>query len=180
MAKDFDTSSDMIPEVGSEVSKDAGADYGGDIAGDDGVDLNAETQSLSKCGKRGLAAGMAGLGVATAPFAPLHGQSMDMNNPESILGPRTEIHAPAPERPPSPLDEVAGIGATIEQGEPAPDNRDMQPFGGRYGTSEEIEERSRGIEDRTEPEVEEPVAEQHPPDPPEGSESDENDTDKNT
>jgi hypothetical protein len=40
MAKDFDTSGDIVPDTGDNVSSDAGSDCGGDLAHDTGVDLN--------------------------------------------------------------------------------------------------------------------------------------------
>ena len=139
MAKDFATGGDVSSDVGSNTDSVARSDFGGDLANDNGVDLNANDVAKADGGRRGLAAGLAGVGVVTSPFAPLADQPIDTNNPDSILGPRTEIHAPAPERPqqtfeqqypgwaisdgtieesplPTPLEEAAEIGATIEQG----------------------------------------------------------------
>jgi len=161
MAKDFDTSSDMIPEVGSEVSRDTGADYGGDIASDDGVDLNAGDATKADGG-----------------FAKATMMSYDASLPEDYTAdgtrpPDSAIYTEAPARP-SLEDQYPGWnitdGTSEASGQRTPQDvaEDLNALGEYAGPAEESHPDSLIVE--------EPVAEQHPPDPPEGSESSENDT----
>ena len=56
MARDFNTSSDISPDTGNEVSSvDAGSDFGDDLGGDEGVDLNMpESQEAADMDKTGF------------------------------------------------------------------------------------------------------------------------------
>ena len=147
MAKDFDTSGDMIPEVGSEVSRDTGADCGGDIASDEGVDLNASDTSKAEVG-----------------FAKATMMSADAALPEDYTAathvrPQDYAEVTYIDQPiKTPEDWAAEYGGTIEQ---------------PHDVRDTMIEQGRGPAPETPPDsliVEEPVAEQHPPDPPEGSE----------
>ena len=114
MAKDFDTSSDMIPEVGNEVSRDAGADCGGDIAGDDGVDLNADSAS----GADSVAAKATMMSYdATLPE--------DYTADAGVRPPDSAIYTEAPA--PVPI-EQPGWTYTMGDGDPAPDNRGIENY----------------------------------------------------
>ena len=114
MAKDFATGDDVNSDVGSDTGSVERSDFGGDLAGDNGIDLNADAQSLSKGGKRGLAAGLAGLGVVTGPFAPLHDQPTGHNPPLSDV---PAIIQPIDRPIKTPEEVAAEMGATIEQGD---------------------------------------------------------------
>ena len=156
MAKDFDTGGDMPPDAGSVVSNDTGANSGGDIASDGGVDLN--TGDAAK---------------ADGGFAKATLMSYDATLPEDYAGdagarpPDSAIYTEAPVRP-SFEDQYPGW--TISDGTTG---------GTEHPTSQEIAEDLNALGEYAGPAeeahpdsliVEEPVAEQHPPDPPEGSE----------
>ena len=125
----------MMPEVGSEVSKGTGADSGGDIAGDDGVDLNAGDGNLAKSSARDrlIAAGLLPVAATGAYEQPNEHVQGILNDP--VPGYHQTIELP-PHKTPQEI--AAEMGATIREGDPAPES-DVPP-------------------------VFEPVAEQPPPD----------------
>jgi len=109
MAKDFDSSGDMIPDTGCDVSKDTGVDNGGDLASDAGVDLNA--------------------GDAKGGFA----KAYDVPPPPPPISAEIQV-----------IDQDNGPFA----GQPI--GQDSEPFGGQYGTREELEERMQQMNESVE------------------------------
>ncbi|MCL2745197.1 MAG: hypothetical protein FWE67_15245 [Planctomycetaceae bacterium] len=111
MAKDIVVCSDAAADVGGNAG--GTSDFGGDLADDKGIDLNAEVQKEQDISDstgsiksvKGVFAGtMAMFAAAFTPLAPLDQQPNEGK----------------------PLDVPAGIGASIEEGDPAPDNRGIE------------------------------------------------------
>ena len=110
MAKDFNLSNDARIDVRNDISSKNALDFSSDLASDIGVDLNADETILSKGIKEGVAGMIATVVATVSGFTPLAGQSEDYITL------------------PQPVSIVADIGATIKEGDPAPDNRNVTQY----------------------------------------------------
>ncbi|MDR2546411.1 MAG: hypothetical protein LBC96_02735 [Lachnospiraceae bacterium] len=118
-----DISSDTKPDSRSDSRVDS------ELSSDVGMDLNTQDSKvlLEKGSKDIMAGSLAGIAAITGPFAPYH----EWSQPESILGPSTEqVHVMTDEenerlRPRSPQEILAEMGATISEGETAPEFEEL-------------------------------------------------------
>ena len=138
MAKSYELNGDIYSDTSDNVS-DNMKDFNEDLASTDGVDLNNENTSerqeiiaLSKTGiGRRFVAGTAAVGASIlAPFAPIKN---DYKNEEYNV---PAIQQEYPYEIKTPEQIAIEMGATIQEGDPVPDNRGIEeqaPLDSEYG-----------------------------------------------
>ena len=123
MAKGFELSGDISQDNISDAC-DKSIDFNGDLEKDDGVDLNLHEElnpELSKTGTgKRIVAGAAALGATIfAPLAPIKDEYVDGGNNVPA------IHQEYTNEVKTPEQIAAEMGAAIQDGDPAPDTRDI-------------------------------------------------------
>ena len=110
MPKDFKLSGDINTDSRTDDC-DKSSDFNGDLARDNGVDLNAEADNNSDSNKNSSI-------KKAALFIP--------SPPPPKLPEAPPIIEVMPEtKNPTPLQEALNFNETIQEGDPAPDNRDI-------------------------------------------------------